>query len=463
MVFSSLLFMSLYLPISLLIYYIVPQKYRNLVLFLISLFFYAWGEPIYVVLLLFSTVVDFSHGLLLEKYDSNGKMRKLILISSCVINLGLLGFFKYSDFLIMNVNALLGTTIPYLKLALPIGISFYTFQTMSYTIDVYRRQCDVQHNIINFGAYVSMFPQLIAGPIVRYVDVERELNNRKVDLDEIAEGIYIFAIGLGKKILLANSIGSLWDTVYSSMLVGQVSVLSAWLGILAFAMQLYFDFSGYSDMAIGLGHMFGFNFPENFNHPYLSLSITDFWRRWHISLGTWFKEYVYIPLGGNRKGKAMWLRNVFIVWFLTGLWHGAAWNFIGWGLYFGVLLSIEKVFLLKYLKQMPVVVQWGYTFLAVIISWCFFATANITESFAYISNWFSGPLVDTAGLYQLSNYGVLFAILVIANLPVIAYLEKHLSEKAYAVFKIVYIIVVLVISSAYIVTSGYNPFLYFRF
>lgn len=463
MVFSSLLFMSLFLPLTLLIYYIVPRKFKNLVLFIASLIFYAWGEPVYVVLLLFSTVVDYTHGLLLEKYDTNERIRKLILLSSCVINLGLLGFFKYSDFLIMNVNALLHTSIPYLKLALPIGISFYTFQTMSYTIDVYRRHCDVQHNIINFGCYVSMFPQLIAGPIVRYVDVEEKLNHREMNIDEIGNGIYVFTIGLGKKVLLANAIGSLWDSVYISMQTSSVSVVSAWLGILAFAMQLYFDFSGYSDMAIGLGHMFGFTFPENFNHPYLSRSITEFWRRWHISLGTWFKEYVYIPLGGNRKGKLMWLRNVVIVWFLTGLWHGAAWNFIGWGLYFGILLCIEKVFLLKYLKKLPSVIQWIYTFLAVIISWCFFATSNIQESFAYISNLFHGVFIDTTALYQLSNYGILFIILIFANLPVISFIEKHVSEKVYGIFKVVFIIVVLVICSAYIVTSGYNPFLYFRF
>lgn len=463
MVFSSLLFMSLFLPISLLTYYIVPQKFRNLVLFVVSLIFYAWGEPIYVLIMIFSTIVDYSHGLLLEKYDDNEKMRKLILLSSCVINLGLLCFFKYSDFLITNINSLLGTSIKTLKLALPIGISFYTFQTMSYTIDVYRRQCKVQHNIINFGAYVSMFPQLIAGPIVRYVDVAEKLDERYVDTDEIADGIYLFTIGLGKKILLANAIGSLWDSVYVMFLGGEISILSAWLGIVAYAMQIYFDFSGYSDMAIGLGHMMGFTFPPNFDHPYLSRSITEFWRRWHISLGTWFKEYVYIPLGGNRRGQLMWLRNLFIVWFLTGLWHGAAWNFIGWGLYFGVILCIEKLFLLKILKKLPSVVSWAYTFFLVLISWCFFSTASFGESIAYISNLFSGTLVDNKSLYLLSNYGVLFVVIFFANFPVIDIIEKKLSPKAYALFKIIFIILVLIICLAYIVTSGYNPFLYFRF
>ena len=318
MVFSSLVFLFVFLPITLLFYFIVPRKYRNFILLIVSLIFYAWGEPVYIVLMLFSTVIDFINGLLVEKYADQPKKAKKVVIFAVIVNLSLLTFFKYSGFIVSNVNALIGTTFTVPDIALPIGISFYTFQTMSYTIDVFRKDAPAQKNIINLGAYVTMFPQLIAGPIVRYQTVAEQLNHRKETQSLFASGVERFVIGLGKKVLLANNIGLLWSQV-SSMAISELTVMTSWLGVIAFGLQIYFDFSGYSDMAIGLGRMFGFELLENFNYPYISQSITEFWRRWHISLGTWFRDYVYIPLGGNRKGKWRTYLNVFIVWFLTGL------------------------------------------------------------------------------------------------------------------------------------------------
>lgn len=468
MIFSSVLFMSIFLPITLGIYFIAPRKWRNLVLFIASLVFYAWGEPVYVVLMLFSTVVDYTHGILLEKYDSNDTIRKILVISSACINLGLLGFFKYSDFLITNLNSIFNWQISPLHLALPIGISFYTFQTMSYTIDVYRRKVPVQKNIISFGCYVAMFPQLIAGPIVRYIDIVEELNHRKESWEQFTQGVYLFLWGLGKKVLLANAIGSLWDTILAYYVGGSsMSVAMYWLGIIAFAFQLYFDFSGYSDMAIGLGHMFGFKFPKNFNYPYISLSVSEFWRRWHITLGTWFKEYVYIPLGGNRVSKLKWVRNVAIVWFLTGLWHGANWNFIAWGLYFGVLLGLEKIVLNQYLVKLPKFIRWIYTIVIVLISWCLFAIEDLPLALSYIGGLFGrGTLgmIDSYTLYLLSNYGWLLLVLAIASLPVFPYLRKKYGDsKLLCVARVVLGCSILVVSMAYLVDAGYNPFLYFRF
>lgn len=468
MIFSSVLFMSTFLPLVLGVYFLAPRKYRNLVLFIASLIFYAWGEPVYVVIMIFSTLVDYTHGILLEKQDDNEKVRKLLLISSACINLGLLGFFKYSDFLINNLNAIFNLGIQPLKLALPIGISFYTFQTMSYTIDVYLRKVPVQKNIISFGCYVSMFPQLIAGPIVRYIDVVEELNNRKETWDDFVEGVYIFLWGLGKKVLLANAIGSLWDRVLSYYMAGNaMSVMMYWLGIVAFAFQLYFDFSGYSDMAIGLGRIFGFKFPANFRYPYMSLSVSDFWRRWHMTLGTWFKEYVYIPLGGNRVSKIKWVRNVAVVWFLTGLWHGANWNFIAWGLYFGVLLGFEKLYLNKYLVKWPKVLRWGYTILAVLISWCLFAIEDLPLALSYIGGLFGlhgAGLIDTNTQYLLTNYGWLLLLLCVASMPVFPYLKEKYGNKNWLyVARLGLACMILVAGMAYLVDAGYNPFLYFRF
>ena len=344
MVFSSLLFLFRFLPLVFLLYYLTPRRGRNVVLFLFSLFFYAWGEPKYVFLMLFSITMDYTVGRLIDKAKREGKPEKAkgSLLFSVFMNLGILGFFKYADFIIGSINAVSGLNLPLLNIPLPIGISFFTFQTMSYTIDVYRGNTEVQKNWISYGTYVSMFPQLIAGPIVQYKTIARQMKERRENLDDCTEGIHRFVVGVGKKVLLANNIGLLWDAA-AALPVAELPVATAWLGALAYTFQIYFDFSGYSDMAIGLGKMFGFHFLENFNYPYISRSITEFWRRWHISLSSWFREYVYIPLGGNRKGLLKQVRNIFVVWMLTGIWHGAHWNYVLWGVYYGVLLILENL------------------------------------------------------------------------------------------------------------------------
>lgn len=473
MVFSSILFLFRFLPIALLLYFIAPGKLRNLVLFLLSLFFYAWGEPVYVVLMLFSTVVDYTHGLLVQHFKERGQMgkAKMAVVSSAVINLFLLGFFKYSDFLINNINYIFGTTIANLNLGLPIGISFYTFQTMSYTIDVYRGDARVQKNIISFGTYVALFPQLIAGPIVQYKTVDEQINNRRTTWEGFSYGIVRFVTGLGKKVLLANNIGLLWEEIQGLSATGELSVLTAWIGAAAFAFQIYFDFSGYSDMAIGLGAMFGFRFHENFEHPYESGSITEFWRRWHISLGTWFKEYVYIPLGGNRKGKAVQIRNILVVWALTGIWHGASWNFMIWGLYFGILLIIEKLWLLKVLEKLPKAVGHIYTMILVLISWVIFAFDSVNRGTAYIGKMFGadGMLFDEKALYLLGSYGLLFVVLAAGATSYPKKAAEYLMERlkrltvAQTVICNAFLMAVLLLSIAFVVDASYNPFLYFRF
>lgn len=473
MVFSSLLFLFIFFPIILLTYYIAPIKYRNLILFIFSIFFYAWGEPIYVLLMIFSTLVDFTHGMLVEKLKESGEIKKakLVLLSAMVINLGLLGFFKYSDFLIGNINLLLGLNIPLLNLALPIGISFYTFQTMSYTIDIYRGEAKAQKNIISFGTYVALFPQLIAGPIVQYKTIADQLVNRKESIKQFSYGIRRFIIGLGKKVLLANNIGLLWSQI-SDMKAANLSVVTAWIGIMAFAFQIYFDFSGYSDMAIGLGNMFGFDFLENFNYPYMSKSITEFWRRWHISLGTWFKEYVYIPLGGNRKGFIKQIRNILIVWLLTGIWHGASWNFVLWGLYFGIILIIEKLFVLKYLKRIPNIFSHIYTILLALFSWVIFAFDNTVQIADYLKSMFGltkSGFIDGQGIYFLYTNLILIIILAAASTDIPKRIGNWLMlrlENQQIVLSIVrnfILIGIFILSVAYLVDSSYNPFLYFRF
>ncbi len=472
MVFSSLLFLFRYLPLVLLLYFILPRRMRNLLLFVVSLIFYAWGEPVYVVIMLFSTVVDYTHGLLVARFKANGKMRaaRIVVASSMIINLSVLGFFKYTDFFLTNINALLGTEIPLLNLALPIGISFYTFQTMSYTVDVYRGDAHPQKNIIDFGAYVALFPQLIAGPIVQYKTVAEQLNFRRENFDDFSYGITRFMTGLGKKVLLANNAGIIWDTVLASD-ISTMPVLTAWIGILAYSFQIYFDFSGYSDMAIGLGRMLGFKFLENFNYPYMSKSITEFWRRWHISLGSWFRDYVYIPLGGNRNGFAKQIRNISIVWLLTGFWHGANWNFILWGVYFGILLIIEKLFLLNLLKKLPSFVSRIYTLFLVVISWAIFAIEDMSKLTAFLGAMFGagGALFDGTSLYMLLTNGIMLAILAVASTP----LPKMLAEKTLTklgeeksgalILKNAVFAGILILSTAYLVDASYNPFLYFRF
>lgn len=467
MVFSGLTFLLLFLPAVLLVYFIVPKRFKNAVLFLFSLLFYAWGEPVYVVLMLFSTVLDFSCGKVVDRYRGTPKA-KIGLLVSVFVNLGLLCLFKYTDFFITTINSITGTAIPLLNLPLPIGISFYTFQTMSYTIDVYRGDAKVQNNTISFGAYVSLFPQLIAGPIVRYQTIADQLNDRTHSFDKFGDGVKRFAVGLAKKVLLANNIGLLWSAV-SKTDISQLSVVSAWLGAIAFAFQIYFDFSGYSDMAIGLGKIFGFDFLENFNYPYISKSVTEFWRRWHISMGTWFRDYVYIPLGGNRKRFAVQIRNIAVVWLLTGFWHGASWNYVLWGVFYGILLIIEKLFLLKYLNKAPSFIGHIYAVICILIGWVFFAFEDISQGLDYLKVMFGGAsaFVTNETMYQMISYLPLLLICLVASTPAgkILYgkLKKLKNSTLTSLVSISGMLAVTVLSTAYLISGSYNPFLYFRF
>ena len=456
MVFSSLLFLFCFLPIVFLLYNLMPNlKSKNILLFIFSLIFYAWGEPIYVLLMLFSTVSDFLHGKFIYKYRDNKKKSIPILISAIIINLLALGFFKYSDFLIGIVNSVFSTEIPLLNLPLPIGISFYTFQTMSYSMDIYMGRAKPQKSILDFGLYVTLFPQLIAGPIVTYNQVAEELTNRTPNYKD---GIERFIIGLGKKVLLANNMGLLWDTLRES----STSMFGAWFGIIAFAFQIYFDFSGYSDMAIGLGKCFGFNFLENFDHPYISKSITEFWRRWHISLGSWFRDYVYIPLGGNRKGFARQILNISIVWLLTGIWHGAFWNYILWGVYFGLILIIEKLFLLKWLQKMPTIVSHIYSLFLILVGWAIFAIEDLETLIEYLKRMFINPVfIDNFAVFEVLNSVVLLGICVITSTGIVKKVYNKISENV--LLKNIVLAFLTIASICYLASSTYNPFLYFRF
>lgn len=461
MIFSSLLFLFRFLPLMLFFYFAAPRGWRNAILFLGSLIFYAWGEPVYVVLMLFSTAVDYTHGQIIEKALSEGreKRAKAALLSSVVVNLGLLGVFKYTDFLIRIVNSFTGLAIPLTKLPLPIGISFYTFQTMSYSIDIYRGQAVTQRNIIDFGAYVAMFPQLIAGPIVRYQTVAEELRSRRENPELFGAGVSLFLAGLGKKVLLANNMGLLWDTV-SGMTAQGLSAATAWLGAAAFGLQIYFDFSGYSDMARGLGLMFGFHFPLNFDYPYISRSITEFWRRWHISLGTWFRDYVYIPLGGNRKGMGRQLLNILLVWLLTGFWHGAAWNFLLWGLLFALLLTIEKLWLLKKLEKCRILSH-VYTLFFVLISFVIFNGETIPQAFSQIGGLFGAgglPLLSAEALYCLRSFWVVLLLGILGATPLPRKLFRIPAMAEPAALAALWLLL-----TAYLVDGSFNPFLYFRF
>ncbi|MBO5279179.1 MAG: MBOAT family protein [Lachnospiraceae bacterium] len=444
MVFSSILFLFRFLPLALALYFLSPRGARNAVLFLASLVFYAWGEPVYIILMIFSTLVDYIHGRLVWYYKSRDEMKKAkcVVASSMMVNLGLLAVFKYTGLF-----------------PLPIGISFYTFQTMSYTIDVYRGDAKVQKNIISFGAYVAMFPQLIAGPIVQYKQIAEELDERRESSSDFAEGIRLFLTGLGKKVLYANSIGLLWENI-SSRPTDEISFAMAWLGIIAYAFQIYFDFSGYSDMAKGLGRMFGFYFPDNFNYPYCSKSITEFWRRWHISLGTWFREYVYIPLGGNRKGLAIQIRNILIVWLLTGIWHGAGINFLCWGAYYGCLLIVEKCFLLKRLEKLPGIIGHVYTMFAVLVGWVLFAFEEWEKGFSYLKAMLcmngAGIFGQEAGYLLLQN-GVLLLLAALASAGMFRGFQKKVQNSC------IWYALLFLLCVAYLVDSSYNPFLYFRF
>lgn len=473
MIFSSLLFLFRFLPAVLVLYYLAPRPLRNLVLLLCSLVFYVWGEPVYIILMIVSILVSYTGGILVDRFKTQGKRRaaRAALLGSSVVSLSLLGFFKYADFLIGTVDSLTGAGINLLKIALPIGISFYTFQTMSYTIDVYRGEAKVQKNLISFGAYVTMFPQLIAGPIVQYKTIDRQLRTRKETAGQFAYGIHRFMIGLGKKVLLANNAGALWDTV-SSMEHTQIPVVMSWIGLAAYTFQLYFDFSAYSDMAIGLGHMFGFRFLENFNYPYISKSITEFWRRWHISLSTWFRDYVYIPLGGNRVGIWKHIRNILVVWMLTGIWHGASWNFVLWGLYYGILLLIEKFVLGKYLKKLPGVFQHIYCMFFVMLGWNLFVFDDMSAGISFaraLFGTYGAGFCSRETLYLLYNNAVLMVLLILGSTQLPARAGNWIcaklrgKETILTIVKNVFYVGIFLLSVAWLVDASYNPFLYFRF
>lgn len=468
MVFSSLEFLFFYLPAVLLIYFLIPSRFlaaRNLALLVVSLVFYGWSEPAYIWIMFLSIAIDYTCGSLVGRYKQSAPKRaKAALIASVVLNLSILAFFKYIDFIIQNLSYIpVFSNLKPLGVALPVGISFYTFQTMSYTLDVYLGEARVQKNIASFGAYVTMFPQLIAGPIVRYRDVDNGLRLRHHTIDGAARGIKRFVCGLCKKVLLANTAGVFYQSFVSGV-ADTPSILGAWAGVVFFAFQIYFDFSGYSDMAIGLGYILGFNFPENFNYPYLSKSITDFWRRWHITLSTWFREYVYIPLGGNRKGKARTLINLLIVWFLTGLWHGASWNFVLWGLYFALLLIVEKTFLNKVLLKLPSFISHIYALLFIVFGWFIFIYCDLENPMGYLSAMFMSPIISQTAVYDLVRGLLFLAILCIAstNLPHRLY-DKYKDTTAVRVIMCVTLPILILLCTAYLVDSSYNPFLYFRF
>mgnify|MGYP002546328807 CR=1 FL=1 len=473
MVFSSLLFLFRFLPIVLLAYYILPKKCRNFVLFLSSLVFYAWGEPVYVVLILLSTCVDYAAGLAVHYFKEKGKMSgaKVMVACSAVINLALLGFFKYAGFFLQIVHQLTGLAMPELHLALPIGISFYTFQTMSYTIDVYRGDAKMQKNFITFGAYVALFPQLIAGPIVRFKDVAEQLDHRKETISQFSKGILRFMVGLGKKVLIANQVGALWSQI-AAMPDSELTTAMAWLGVVAFTLQIYFDFSGYSLMALGLGRMLGFEFPKNFKHPYISRSVSEFWRRWHISLSTWFRDYVYIPLGGNRVGVWKHIRNILVVWMLTGIWHGASWNFVLWGLYYGILLLIEKFVLGKYLKKLPGVFQHIYCMFFVMLGWNLFVFDDMSAGISFaraLFGTYGAGFCSRETLYLLYNNAVLMVLLILGSTQLPARAGNWIcaklrgKETILTIVKNVFYVGIFLLSVAWLVDASYNPFLYFRF
>lgn len=467
MVFSSITFLYYFLPLVIGVYFVCPKKLKNGVLLFSSLIFYGWGEPKYIIFMVLSIVVNYILGLLIERH-SGSAWGKRWLIVSVVFSLGMLGYFKYVDFFIENVNSLTGLSVPLLKVVLPIGISFYTFQILSYTIDVYRKSTKAQKNLLSLATYVAFFPQLIAGPIVRYTDIAKALDSREHSLMKIRIGIRRFLFGISKKVLIANSLGELCKIFADSQ---ERNVLFYWLYAVAFTLQIYFDFSGYSDMAIGLGKVFGFDFQENFNYPFISQSITEFWRRWHMSLGTWFRDYLYIPLGGNRVGRMRWLFNIFLVWMLTGLWHGAAWNFVIWGMLFAVLLMIEKLWLGSFLKKMPKSISHLYVMLLVIISFVIFDAPDLSTSAERIRSMFgmSGlPFTGVQSVYYLRSYLIIFVLAIIGStdLPkrIIGRIRKTpFGSLALTGAEPVVCVVLLLLTTAYLIDASFNPFLYFRF
>ena len=454
MVFSTPIFMFYFLVFTLFLYYIVPRRGRNVVLLASSLFFYWWGERAYVAIMFLSTAIDYTHGLLVErcKARGNGKGAKMAVASSIVFNLALLCFFKYWDFIAGSLQSVGLTFMPVLGVHLPIGISFYTFQTMSYTIDV-------------FGTFVTLFPQLIAGPIIKYKDLGDQIDRRDYSADKFSSGVQIFMVGLAKKLLIANNVGMLWDS-YKAMAPAELTVAGAWLGVLAFTFQIYFDFSGYSDMAVGLGRMLGFEFLPNFNYPYISKSITEFWRRWHISLSTWFREYLYIPLGGNRRGKGRQVFNLLVVWAATGIWHGANWTFLFWGLYFFVLLMVEKFLLLKPLEKAPAIVGHVYTLFLVMVSWAIFAIEDLGHLASYLRVMFGlggVPLADGTFGYYLTSFLPVLCVAAVASTPLGRAIYRSMGTRAQQAVCTVLVAAGLLVCTAYLVAGTYNPFLYFNF
>ena len=467
MIFSSIIFIFIYLPIVLAIYYISPLKWRNLWFFAANMVFFAWDEPIYILLMVFSICSNYFFGISVEKYrDIDRKKARHILVLNIAISLSLLIFFKYSDMLALTISKITGFSfIKPLKLSLPIGISFFTFKTLSYPIDIYRGKTNAQRNFINFGNFVSLFPQLVAGPISRYSDLSGQLNTRSNNVEQFSSGVRRFTAGLAKKVLIADNISSLWNT-YSSMPASELTFLGSWIGIAAFSLQIYFDFSGYSDMAIGLGRMFGFEFMENFDYPYISKSITEFWRRWHISLGSWFRDYVYIPLGGNRSEHPLRRYvNLIVVWGLTGLWHGARWTFLLWGLYYAVFIALERIFLLKYLNKFPLLGHFYTTFL-VVVGWVFFQLSSLSACAIYYSAMFGfgkSGLFSSSDLYYISSFAPVFIAAIIGTTPLCRNLYSRLPRTFQSVAAPVLIAAALVLSTAYLVNATYNPFLYAKF
>ena len=470
MLFSSISFLYYFLPAVLVLYFLVPFKFKNLVLLAASLFFYFYGEPVYVVLMVVSSLSAYIHGLLIDKLKGT-KWSKVFAVSSVIIGLSGLLFFKYTDFFITNTNSIFGTEIGLINLALPIGISFYTFQTISYTIDVYRGDAKVQKNFIHLATYVALFPQLIAGPIVRYTTVEEDLNGRKHSLEQFSSGAFRFVVGLAKKVLIADSLGYLCGAGQIFRQSADKSVVFYWLYAIAYCLQIYYDFSGYSDMAIGLGKIFGFRFLENFNYPFISKSVSEFWRRWHMSLGSWFRDYVYIPLGGNKVSKLKWFRNVLVVWFLTGFWHGADWPFIAWGLYFALFLLLEKLFLAKYLEKLPKFVSHIYVFFVMIVSFVLFNGNGMAGSFSDLGGMFGFldiPFVNKTTLYYLKSFAPMLVIAAIGSTPVVKNTVIKLRDgkktgKLVSLLEPVVMVALLVVVTAYLVDSSASFFLYFRF
>ncbi|WP_214763479.1 MBOAT family protein [Exiguobacterium sp. s141] len=477
MLFSSTVFLFYFLPIVIGLYFISPRPVKNMVLLAASLFFYAWGEPRFVLIMLASIVMNYVFGRLVDRDRQHEKKIKLWMTFMVLGNLGMLGVFKYASFFVENVNSVLGFSLNDPEIPLPLGISFFTFQAMSYVIDVYRKDGQVQRNIFDLALYVSFFPQLIAGPIVRYQTVADEIVDRRETIDDFVSGIQRFVIGLGKKMILANSAGYVADQIFG-MPAGEMSTTLAWIGVIAYSLQIYFDFSGYSDMAIGLGRMFGFHFLENFNYPYISRSVSEFWRRWHMSLGSWFRDYVYIPLGGNRQGEWKTYRNLAIVWLLTGVWHGASWTFIAWGVYYGVFIMLERAFLGKWLKAMPSWLSLSFTLFVVIIGWVFFRADDFPYAISYLQAMFGlhgGPLFDQQALYYLVQYGVVLTIAIIGATPIPRIvvgklLSQELDEtksmttrRIVGLVRVTGVTVLFFLSISYIVSSTFNPFIYFRF